>query len=56
MGLIDLSGTYCASAKNSDNSRLNILSAILSFSTALTAEKTAATAWASLRLTQRKPA
>lgn len=39
MGLIDLSGTYCASAKNSDNSRLNILSAILSFSTALTAEK-----------------
>lgn len=38
MGLIDLSGTYCVSAKNSDNSRLNILSAILSFSTALTAE------------------
>lgn len=39
MGLIDLSGTFCAAAKNSDNSRLNILSAILTFSSALTAER-----------------
>lgn len=38
MNLIDLSGTYCAASKNSDNSRFNILSAVLSFATAITAE------------------
>lgn len=37
--LINLSGTYCASMKNSDNSRFNILSAIVAFSTALQAEE-----------------
>ena len=38
INLIDLSGTYCAAGKNSDNSRFNILSAIISFSTAIKAE------------------
>lgn len=38
MNLIDLSGTYCAASKNSDNSRFNIVSAIISFATALEAE------------------
>lgn len=36
MSLVDLSGTYCAAYKNSDNSRFNILSAIVSFGLALT--------------------
>lgn len=35
--LLDLTGTYCATAKNSNNSRFNILSAILAFSSAVTA-------------------
>ena len=35
MSLIDLKGTYCASAKDDDNSRYNILSAVLSFATAM---------------------
>lgn len=39
MSMIDLSGTYCAASKNSNNSRYNVLSAILSFATAMTAEK-----------------
>lgn len=39
MNMIDLHGTYCAAAKNSNNSRYNILSAIISFATTLTAEK-----------------
>lgn len=39
MNMIDLHGTYCAASKNSANSRYNILSAILSFATVLTAEK-----------------
>lgn len=38
MNLIDLKGTYCATGKNSDNSRFNIMSAVLSFGSALTAE------------------
>lgn len=36
MSLVDLSGTYCAAYKNLDNSRFNILSAIVSFGLALT--------------------
>lgn len=39
VNLIDLAGTYCAASKNNDNSRFNILSAIISFSTAVKAEK-----------------
>lgn len=39
MNLIDLGGTYCAAGKSSDNSRFNILSAIISFSTAISTEK-----------------
>lgn len=39
MNMIDLHGTYCAASKNSANSRYNILSAIISFATVLTAEK-----------------
>jgi hypothetical protein len=39
MNLIDLSGTYAAAQKNEDNSRFNILSAVLSFQTAIDAEK-----------------
>ena len=38
MNLIDLVGTYCSSYKNNDNSRFNILSALISFGTALKAE------------------
>lgn len=38
MNLVDLAGTYSASYKNNDNSRFNILSAIISFGTALKAE------------------
>lgn len=39
MNLIDLAGTYCAADKNTDGSRFNILSAIVSFSTAVKAEQ-----------------
>ncbi len=39
MNLIDLTGTYCAACKNSDNSRFNILSAIISFATAIKADQ-----------------
>lgn len=39
LNLIDLSGTYCASDKNTDGSRFNILSAIISFSTAISVDK-----------------
>lgn len=39
INLINLSGTYCAAMKNSDNSRFNIVSAIVSFLTALAAEE-----------------
>lgn len=39
MNIVDLIGTYCASSKNSDNSRFNILSAIVSFATALESNK-----------------
>ena len=42
VNLIDLSGSYCAASKNSDNSRYNILSAIVSFSTAVKAQKNGA--------------
>ena len=38
MNLIDLTGTYCATGKNSDNSRFNILGAVLAFGSALEAE------------------
>ena len=38
MNLIDLGGTYCMASKNNDNSRFNILSAVISFSTAVSAE------------------
>ena len=36
---IDLTGSYCASSKNQDNSRFNILSAVVSFSMAVQGEK-----------------
>ncbi|MBE5870111.1 MAG: hypothetical protein E7294_02450 [Lachnospiraceae bacterium] len=36
--LIDTFGSYCASSKNADNSRFNILSALISFSAALKTE------------------
>ena len=39
MNLIDLAGTFCAASKNADNSRFNILSAVLSFAVALKSEK-----------------
>lgn len=39
MNLIDLTGTYCAADKNSDNSRFNLLSAVISFSTAVRADQ-----------------
>lgn len=39
MNLVDLTGTYCAAMKNSDNSRFNILSAIVSYSLAMAAVK-----------------
>ncbi len=38
INLIDLLGTYCATMKNADNSRFNILSAIVSFLSALNGE------------------
>lgn len=38
MNLIDLTGTYCATGKNRDNSRFNILSAVFAFGSALMAE------------------
>lgn len=37
INLIDLFGTYCAAGKDSNNSRFNIISAIISFSTAVKA-------------------
>lgn len=37
--MIDLSGTFCASTKNIDNSRFNILSAIIAFGTALRSKR-----------------
>ena len=39
IGIIDTAGTYCACMKNSENSRFNILSAIISFLMALQAEE-----------------
>ena len=39
VSLINTAGSYSAAMKNSDNSRFNILSAIISFSTALMAEE-----------------
>lgn len=39
MQLINLAGTFCAASKNVDNSRFNILSAIISFGTALQSKK-----------------
>lgn len=38
INLIDLSGSYCAASKNADNSRFNILSAMLAFSAAVKTE------------------
>lgn len=40
LNLIDLTGAYCAASKNNDNSRFNILSAIIAFSTAVNADMT----------------
>ena len=39
LNLINLSGAYCAAGKDSGNSRFNILSAIISFSTAVVADQ-----------------
>lgn len=39
LNLIDLVGTYCAADKNTDGSRFNIFSAIISFSTAVKVEQ-----------------
>ena len=39
LNLIDLSGSYCAADKNTDGSRFNILSAVISFCTAVSAQK-----------------
>ena len=39
LNLIDLAGTYCAADKNTGGSRFNILSAVISFSTAVKAEQ-----------------
>lgn len=39
LNLINLAGTYCAADKNTDGSRFNILSAVISFSTAVKAEQ-----------------
>lgn len=39
LNLIDLSGFYCAADKNTDGSRFNILSAVVSFCTAVSAQK-----------------
>ena len=38
MNIVDLSSTYAAASKNVDNSRFNILSAIISFASAITAD------------------
>ena len=38
INLIDLTGSYCAASKNADNSRFNILSALISFSAAVKTE------------------
>lgn len=38
MALIDLHGTFCAAGKNADNSRFNIMSALLAFAVALKSE------------------
>lgn len=38
LNLIDLSGTYCAAASNSQHSHFNILSALITFGTAITLE------------------
>lgn len=38
MSLVDLAGTYCAADKNMDNSRYNIVSALMSFALALQTE------------------
>lgn len=39
VNLIDLAGSYCVADKNTDGSRFNIFSAIISFSTAIAAEQ-----------------
>lgn len=39
MNLLDLSGTYCAAGKTADHSRYNIVHALFSFCTAITAEQ-----------------
>ena len=39
LNLVNLAGTYCAADKNTDGSRFNILSAIISFSTAVAADQ-----------------
>ena len=39
VNLINMAGTYCAAMKNSDNSRFNIIEAVISFLTALAAEQ-----------------
>ena len=39
LNLVDLAGTYCAADKNTDGSRFNILSAVISFSTAVKADQ-----------------
>lgn len=39
VNLIDLAGSYCVADKNTDGSRFNILSAIISFSTAIAADQ-----------------
>lgn len=39
INLVDLTASYCAASKNSDNSRYNILSALLSFCMAIKSEK-----------------
>lgn len=39
LNLIDLSGSYCAADKNTDGSRFNILSAVVSFCTAVSVQK-----------------
>lgn len=39
INLIDLSGCYCAASKNADNSRYNIMSALISFAAAVKTEQ-----------------
>ena len=39
INLIDLTGTYCAAYKNTENSRFNILSAFICFASAIKTEK-----------------